>query len=98
MAPVTQSLAAERWAQVRVLATAQHRGDSAGVQEDAPTLCEPVLVLRSETERPESIEASVAPLVGVSHDAILEADGHASPRIVASLRRYLRVSDAGTTT
>lgn len=92
--------------------------DSGGVQEEAPALCKPVLVLRTETERPEAIEAGVARLVGVSHDAILEAvedllndqraynamahggspygDGHASPRIVASLRRYLRVPDAGT--
>lgn len=38
--------------------------DSGGVQEEAPTLGKPVLVLRENTERPEAIEAGVARLVG----------------------------------
>ncbi|HLF15252.1 MAG TPA: UDP-N-acetylglucosamine 2-epimerase (non-hydrolyzing) [Bacteroidota bacterium] len=38
--------------------------DSGGVQEEAPTLGKPVLVLRSATERPEAIEAGTARLVG----------------------------------
>jgi UDP-N-acetylglucosamine 2-epimerase (non-hydrolysing) len=41
--------------------------DSGGVQEEAPALGKPVLVLRNETERPEAIELGVARLVG--HDA-----------------------------
>lgn len=40
--------------------------DSGGVQEEAPTLGKPVLVLRENTERPEGIEAGVARLVGGS--------------------------------
>lgn len=39
--------------------------DSGGVQEEAPTLGKPVLVLRTTTERPEGIEAGSAKLVGV---------------------------------
>jgi UDP-N-acetylglucosamine 2-epimerase (non-hydrolysing) len=38
--------------------------DSGGVQEEAPTLGRPLLVLRENTERPEAIEAGVARLVG----------------------------------
>ena len=38
--------------------------DSGGVQEEAPALGKPVLVLRTETERPEAIAAGVARLVG----------------------------------
>ena len=40
--------------------------DSGGIQEEAPALGKPVLVLRNESERPEAIEAGVARLVG--HD------------------------------
>ncbi|MGQ9509675.1 MAG: non-hydrolyzing UDP-N-acetylglucosamine 2-epimerase [Thermodesulfobacteriota bacterium] len=38
--------------------------DSGGIQEEAPTLGKPVLVMREVTERPEAIEAGVAKLVG----------------------------------
>lgn len=38
--------------------------DSGGVQEEAPALSKPVLVLREETERPEAVSAGVARLVG----------------------------------
>lgn len=38
--------------------------DSGGVQEEAPALAKPVLVLRNETERPEAVEAGVVNLVG----------------------------------
>ena len=49
--------------------------DSGGIQEEAPSLGKPVLVLRDKTERPEAIEAGVARLVGGSPeclDAMLE--------------------------
>ncbi|WP_326911560.1 non-hydrolyzing UDP-N-acetylglucosamine 2-epimerase [Sedimentibacter sp. MB31-C6] len=44
--------------------------DSGGVQEEAPSLGKPVLVVRKETERPEGIEAGTAKLVGVDKDTI----------------------------
>jgi UDP-N-acetylglucosamine 2-epimerase (non-hydrolysing) len=47
--------------------------DSGGVQEEAPALGKPVLVLRRETERPEAIAAGVVQLVGTGHDAIVAA-------------------------
>ena len=45
--------------------------DSGGVQEEAPSLLKPVLVLRETTERPEGIEAGVAKLVGTNRDLII---------------------------
>ena len=47
--------------------------DSGGIQEEAPTLGKPVLVLRAETERPEAVEAGLAKLVGTNCDAIVAA-------------------------
>lgn len=44
--------------------------DSGGIQEDAPALKKPVLVLRRETERPEGIEAGTARLAGTDEDTI----------------------------
>lgn len=44
--------------------------DSGGVQEEAPTLGKPVLVVRKETERPEGIEAGTAKLIGLEEDDI----------------------------
>lgn len=44
--------------------------DSGGVQEEAPTLKKPVLLLREETERPEGVEAGVCRLIGSSADLI----------------------------
>lgn len=44
--------------------------DSGGVQEEAPSLGKPILVLRNETERMEGIEANTARLVGTDYEAI----------------------------
>ncbi|KAF0135122.1 MAG: UDP-N-Acetylglucosamine 2-epimerase [Candidatus Saganbacteria bacterium] len=44
--------------------------DSGGVQEEAPSLGKPVLVLREKTERPEAIEAGTVKLIGVDEEAI----------------------------
>ena len=46
--------------------------DSGGIQEEAPALATPVLVLREETERFEAVEAGLARLVGPDHDRIVE--------------------------
>ena len=45
--------------------------DSGGVQEEAPALGKPVLVLRNETERPEAISSGVAKLIGTDTDNIV---------------------------
>ena len=45
--------------------------DSGGLQEEAPALGRPVLVMRRETERPEAIKAGTAKLAGVEYDSIL---------------------------
>lgn len=45
--------------------------DSGGVQEEAPALGKPVLVLRDETERPEAVDQGVVKLVGANFDRIL---------------------------
>jgi len=46
--------------------------DSGGIQEEAPALGKPVLVMREETERPEGIEAGTARLVGTNEEKIVE--------------------------
>jgi UDP-N-acetylglucosamine 2-epimerase (non-hydrolysing) len=56
--------------------------DSGGIQEEAPSLGKPVLVMRDTTERPEAVEAGTVKLVGTSRE-----------KIVAEARRLL--SDAG---
>ncbi|MFN3431723.1 MAG: non-hydrolyzing UDP-N-acetylglucosamine 2-epimerase [Candidatus Sericytochromatia bacterium] len=46
--------------------------DSGGVQEEAPSLGKPVLVMRTTTERPEAIDAGTVKLVGVDEDTIYQ--------------------------
>ncbi|MDO5530151.1 MAG: UDP-N-acetylglucosamine 2-epimerase, partial [Paracoccus sp. (in: a-proteobacteria)] len=46
--------------------------DSGGVQEEAPSLGKPVLVMRETTERPEAVEAGTVRLVGTDPDAITD--------------------------
>lgn len=61
--------------------------DSGGIQEEAPSLGKPVLVMRDTTERPEAIEAGTVKLVGTEVDAIssnihsLLTDAHAYQRM-----------------
>jgi len=45
--------------------------DSGGIQEEAPSIGKPVLVMRDVTERPEGIEAGVARIVGTSRSTIV---------------------------
>ncbi len=47
--------------------------DSGGVQEEAPSLGKPVLVMREVTERPEALEAGTVALVGTDADSIVAA-------------------------
>ena len=74
--------------------------DSGGVQEEAPSLGRPVLVIRDNTERTEAIEAGVARLVGRSPEALEQAlEGlHADPgwcRSVTAIANPFGAGDAG---
>ncbi|MDH2998002.1 UDP-N-acetyl glucosamine 2-epimerase [Pasteurellaceae bacterium LFhippo2] len=46
--------------------------DSGGIQEEAPSLGKPVLVMRDTTERPEAVEAGTVKLVGTKKETIIE--------------------------
>jgi len=50
--------------------------DSGGVQEEAPALGKPVLVLRNETERPEAMEAGAVKIVGSDYEKIVAETQH----------------------
>lgn len=45
--------------------------DSGGIQEEAPGLGKPVLVMRDTTERPEALSAGTVKLVGTNYDKIV---------------------------
>lgn len=47
--------------------------DSGGIQEEAPSLGKPVLVMRETTERPEAVDAGTVRLVGTNEQAIIQA-------------------------
>ncbi|MGL5067498.1 MAG: non-hydrolyzing UDP-N-acetylglucosamine 2-epimerase [Sarcina sp.] len=64
--------------------------DSGGVQEEAPALGKPVLVLRTETERPEAVEAGTVKLVGIEKDIIFET----ANILVNKNKEYLKMSKA----
>jgi UDP-N-acetylglucosamine 2-epimerase (non-hydrolysing) len=49
--------------------------DSGGIQEEAPSLGKPVLVLREKTERPEAVDAGTVTLVGTDIERIVEETG-----------------------
>lgn len=46
--------------------------DSGGLQEEAPSLGKPVLVLRCETERPEAVDAGTVKIAGIERDTIIQ--------------------------
>jgi UDP-N-acetylglucosamine 2-epimerase (non-hydrolysing) len=64
--------------------------DSGGLQEEAPCLGKPVLVMREETERPEGLEAGTLELVGHRRDVIVAA----AARLLADETAYERMSRA----
>jgi UDP-N-acetylglucosamine 2-epimerase (non-hydrolysing) len=64
--------------------------DSGGVQEEAPSLGKPVLVMRDTTERPEGIEAGVVRLVGAHADKIIEG----VTELLRDEQAYKRMSEA----
>lgn len=68
--------------------------DSGGVQEEAPSLGKPVLVMRDTTERPEAVEAGTVKLVGTDSDAIYRSvktlilDSHAYSQMASAVNPY----------
>jgi UDP-N-acetylglucosamine 2-epimerase (non-hydrolysing) len=62
--------------------------DSGGIQEEAPSLGKPVLVLREKTERPEAVEAGTVKLVGTDPDRIVEE----ATRLLDDDTEYARMS------
>jgi UDP-N-acetylglucosamine 2-epimerase (non-hydrolysing) len=64
--------------------------DSGGVQEEAPALGKPVLVMRNTTERPEGVEAGTALLVGTDPKLIARE----TQRLLDDREHYLRMSRA----
>ena len=64
--------------------------DSGGIQEEAPSLGKPVLVLRDTTERPEGIAAGTLKLVGTDEERIYEE----TKRLLTDEEEYRRMSQA----
>jgi UDP-N-acetylglucosamine 2-epimerase len=64
--------------------------DSGGIQEEAPGLCKPVLVLREVTERPEAVEAGTARVVGTSRERVVAA----AARLLDDPAEYARMAHA----
>ena len=64
--------------------------DSGGVQEEAPSLGKPVLVLRDTTERPEGIEAGTLKLVGTDEETIYKE----AKKLLTDKKEYEKMSHA----
>lgn len=64
--------------------------DSGGIQEEAPSLGKPVLVLRDTTERPEGIKAGTLKLVGTDEDVIYEE----TKKLLLDKKAYEKMSKA----
>jgi UDP-N-acetylglucosamine 2-epimerase (non-hydrolysing) len=64
--------------------------DSGGIQEEAPSLGKPVLVMRQTTERPEAVEAGTVELVGTDVEHIVRA----CARLIDDPAHYKKMSEA----
>ncbi len=64
--------------------------DSGGVQEEAPALGKPVLVLRDTTERPEAVTAGTVRLVGTDQDRVYNE----AKQLLSDPKEYARMSEA----
>ena len=64
--------------------------DSGGVQEEAPSLGKPVLVMRDTTERPEALEAGTIKLVGTDKQKIIQE----AQNLIENKTEYLKMSSA----
>lgn len=64
--------------------------DSGGVQEEAPSLGKPVLVMRDTTERPEAVEAGTVKLVGTNKETIIKE----AQKLLDEKQEYEKMSKA----
>jgi UDP-N-acetylglucosamine 2-epimerase (non-hydrolysing) len=64
--------------------------DSGGIQEEAPSLSKPILVIRDVTERVEGIEAGTCKLVGTRREKIVDE----TFRLLSDFREYERMAKA----
>ena len=64
--------------------------DSGGIQEEAPSLGKPVLVLRRETERPEAVTAGTVKIVGTDKELIVEE----ATKLLTDKEEYAKMSKA----
>ena len=64
--------------------------DSGGIQEEAPSLGKPVLVLRNTTERPEAVKAGTVSLIGTNVDVVYET----TRRLLTDEKAYEAMSNA----
>ena len=64
--------------------------DSGGIQEEAPSLHKPVLVLRDSTERPEGVEAGTLRVIGINEDSVYEE----TKRLLDDKQLYKHMSEA----
>lgn len=64
--------------------------DSGGIQEEAPGLGKPVLVMRNTTERPEAVDAGTVKLVGTDYDAIVDNVS----KLLTDRNLYIKMSKA----
>ena len=64
--------------------------DSGGIQEEAPSLGKPVLVMRDTTERPEAVESGTVKLVGTNKNEIVKT----ANRLLTDSNFYMQVSKA----
>jgi len=64
--------------------------DSGGIQEEAPALKQPILVLREETERPEAVEAGTVKVVGVKTQDIINE----TQLLISDEKRYKQMARA----
>ncbi len=66
--------------------------DSGGIQEEAPSIGKPVLVLRRETERPEAVQEGVARVIGPSAEAIVSE----AERLLRNAQAYEQMARQGS--
>lgn len=64
--------------------------DSGGVQEEAPALGKPVLVLRDTTERPEAVDAGTVKLIGTDRERVYEE----AKRLLTDKEEYSRMAES----